>query len=69
MRGKCGRKIFNPFSSTFIVIPHFIAFSNFDVSVIYYLPSIMFAAITAGLSLATYLSLIFKRFKQGIVIK
>ena len=69
MRGKCGRKIFNPFSNTFIVIPHFIAFSNFDVSVIYYLPSIMFAAITAGLSLATYLSLTFKRFKQGIVIK
>ena len=50
-------------------VPHFIVFSNFDVSIIYYLPSIMFAAITAGLSLATYLSLTFKRFKQGIAIK
>ena len=29
----------------------------------------MFVTITAGFSLATYLSLTFKRFKQGIAIK
>ena len=69
MRGKFGRKICNPFSNTFIVATHFIAFSNVDVSIIYYLPSIMYAAITAGLSLATYLSLTSKRFKQGIANK
>ena len=69
MRGKFRGKIFNPFSNTFIVVPHFIVFSNFDVSVIYDLLSIMFAGITAGFSLATYLSLTFKRFEQGIAIK
>ena len=69
MRGKFGRKIFNPFSNIFIVVPHFIVFSNFDVSIIYDLLSIMFAEITTGFSLATYLSLTFKRFKQGIAIK
>ena len=44
-------------------------FSNFDVSIIYNLPSIMFVTITAGFSSATYLPLTFKPFKQDIAIK
>ena len=44
-------------------------FSNFNFSIIYNLPSIMFVAITVGFSLATYLPLTFKPFKQGIAIK
>ena len=44
-------------------------FSNFDVSIIYNLPSMTFVTITAGLSLVNYLSLTFKHFKQGITIK
>ena len=44
-------------------------FSNFDNSIIYKLLSIMFATITADFSLATYLSLTFKNFKQGMSIK
>ena len=39
--------------------------SNFD-SLLFIM---MFVTITPGLSLATYLSLTFKRFKQGITIK
>ena len=41
-------------------------FSNFDVSIIYNLPSVMFVTITAGFN---HLSLTFKPFKQGIAIK
>ena len=44
-------------------------FSNFDVSIIYNLSSIMFVTVTADFSLATYLPLAFNPFKQGIAIK
>ena len=44
-------------------------FSNFHVSIIYKLPSIMFVTIAAGVSLTTYVTLTFKPFKQGIAIK
>ena len=44
-------------------------FSNFDNSIIYNLLSIMFATITTDFSLANYLPLTFKNFKQGISIK
>ena len=65
--GDYDEKIFNTFYNTFIVVTY--VFSNFDVSIIYNLLSVMFVTITAGFSLATYLSLTFKRFKQGIAIK
>ena len=52
-----------------LLLLQFYVFSNFDVSFIYNLPSIMFVTITAGFSLVTYLSLTFRRFKQGIAIK
>ena len=39
------------------------------MSIIYNMPSIMFVTITAGFSLATYLPLTFKPFKQDIAIK
>ena len=38
-------------------------------SIIYKFPSIMFVTIAAGVSLATYVALTFKPFKQGIAIK
>ena len=44
-------------------------FSNFDVSIIYNLTSIMFVTITAGFSIATNLLLAFNPFKQSIAIK
>ena len=65
--GDYDEKIFNTFYNTFIVVTY--VFSNFDVSIIYNLLSVMFVTITAGFSLATYLSLTSKRFKQGIAIK
>ena len=65
--GDYDEKLFNTFYNTFIVVTY--VFSNFDVSIIYNLLSVMFVTITAGFSLATYLSLTFKRFKQGIAIK
>ena len=65
--GNYDGKIFNPFSNTLLLeLP---VFWNLDVSIIYVLPSIMFATIAAGCSLATYLPLTFKPFKQGIAIK
>ena len=65
--GDYDEKIFSTFYNTFIVVTY--VFSNFDVSIIYNLLSVMFVTITAGFSLATYLSLTSKRFKQGIAIK
>ena len=55
-------------SPTLLLLQVYIV-SNFDVSIIYNLPSIMFVTIAVGFSLATYLSRTFKRFKQDISIK
>ena len=56
-------------SSRTLLLLELYVFSNFDASVIYNLPSIMFVTFAAVFSLATYLSLTFKRFKQSIAIK